>query len=51
LVGGSEQNRIRQYLLPFGSDCFMFSFIKLALFSSFCLGVKFGLLHHEKNTG
>ena len=45
-----EQNKFRQYLLPFSSECCMYWYIKLTLFLSFCVGVKFGVLHQEKKT-
>jgi len=43
------QDRFRQYLLPFSSECCMYSAIELTLLLSFCVGVKFGVLHQEKN--
>jgi hypothetical protein len=43
------QDRFRQYLLPFSSECCMHSSVKLTLFLSFCVGVKFGVLGEEKN--
>jgi hypothetical protein len=36
-------------LVPFSSECCMYWPIKLTLFLSFCVGVKFGVLHEEKN--
>jgi len=45
-----EQDRFRQYLLPFSSQCCTYSSIKLKLFLSYCVGVKFGVLCQEKNT-
>jgi len=45
-----EQNRFRQYLQPFSSDCSMFSSTKLTLFLLFFVGVKLGLLHQDKNS-
>ena len=42
-----EQDSRRHYLLPFSSECFTFSSVKL---TSFCVGVKFGVLCQEKNT-
>jgi len=45
-----EQDRFRQYLLPFSSECCMFTAIGLTFFLSFFVGVKFGALHQEKNT-
>jgi hypothetical protein len=40
----------RQYLLPFSSDCCMFPSIKLTLFLSFSVHLKFVVLSQEKNT-
>jgi hypothetical protein len=36
-------------LVPFSSECCMYWSLKLTLFLSFCVGVKFGVLHEEKN--
>lgn len=47
----SKNDRFRLYLLPFCSECFIFSFFKFTLFLWFCVGVKFDFLHQEKNTG
>jgi len=47
ILGKKEQGRFRQYLLPFSAVCCMFSSIKLTLFLSFCVGVKFGVLCQE----
>jgi len=49
-LGKKEQVRFRQYLLQFSSECCMYSSVKLTVFLSFCLVVKFGVLHQEKNT-
>ena len=49
-LGKKEQDSFRQYLLPFSSECCMYWYIKLTLFMSFCVGVKFGVLLQEKNT-
>ena len=46
----NDQVMFRHYLLPFSSECCMYSSVKLTLFVSFCVGVKFGVLHQEKNT-
>ena len=45
-----EQDRFRQYLLQFSSKCYMYWSIELTVLLSFCVGVKFGVLHQEKNT-
>jgi hypothetical protein len=45
-----EQDMFRQYLLPFSSECWMFSSMKVTLFLSFCVGAKFGAMYEEKNT-
>jgi len=45
--GDVKNNRFRQYLLPFSSECCMFSSIKLKLFLSFCVTVKLGVLCQE----
>jgi hypothetical protein len=45
-----EQNRFRKYLLPSSSECCTYSSIKLKLFLSYCVGVKFGVLRQEKHT-
>ena len=45
----NEQDRFRQYLLTFSSECCMYRYIKLTLFLSFCVGVKFGVLCQENN--
>ena len=50
ILGKKKQYMFRQYLLPFSSECCMYLSIKLILFLSFCVGVKFGVLHQEKNT-
>ena len=49
-LGKKWPNRFRQYLLQFGSECCMYWAIELTLLLSFCVGVKFGVLHQEKNT-
>jgi len=36
------------YLLPFSSECYIYSSVKVTLFQSFCVGVKFGVLCQEK---
>jgi hypothetical protein len=48
ILGCGKQNRVRQYLLPFSSEWFVFSFIELTLFLLFCVVVKFGLLRQEE---
>jgi len=45
---GVKNSRFRQYLLPFSSECCMFSSIKLKLFLSFCVAVKLGVLCQEE---
>jgi len=45
-----KQDRCMPYLLPFSSECYIYSSVKLTLFLSFCVGVKFGVLCQEKNT-
>jgi len=45
-----KQDRCMPYLLPFSSECFIYSSVKVTLFLSFCVGVKFGVLCQEKNT-
>ena len=45
----TEQDRFMQYLVPFSSECCMYWYIKLTLFVSFCVGLKFGVFRQEKN--
>jgi len=45
-----KQYRCLPYLLTFSSECCIYSSVKLTLFLSFCVGVKFGVLSQEKNT-
>ena len=45
-----EQDKFRQYLLPFSSECCMYWYRNPTLLLSFCVGVKFGILHHQKST-
>ena len=45
-----EQDRFRQCLLPFSSECCMYWSVKLKLFLSYCVGVKFSVLRQKKNT-
>jgi len=39
-----KQNKCMPYLLPFSSECCIYPTVKLTLFLSFCVGVKFGVL-------
>ena len=52
ILGGGDvrNNTLRQYLLLFSSECFVFSSIKLTFFVLLYVGVKFGLLCQEKKT-
>jgi len=43
-------NRFMPYLLPFSSECCIYSSVNVTLSLSFCVGVKFGVLCQEKNT-
>ena len=49
-LGKKEKNRFRQYLLPFSSECCMYSSMKVTLFLSFFVDVKVSVLCQEKNT-
>ena len=42
-----ELDSFRQCLLPFSAECCMYWSIKLKLFLSYCVGVKFGVFHQE----
>jgi len=44
-----EQDSFMQYLLQCSSECCMYSAIELTLLLSFCVGVKFVVLHLKKN--
>jgi hypothetical protein len=44
------QDMFKQYLLPFSFECCMFPSVKLTLFLSFIVGLKFVVLSQEKNT-
>ena len=49
-VGAVKNKTLRQYLLLFSLECFMFSSVKLTLFLLFCVVMKFGMLCEVKKT-
>jgi hypothetical protein len=50
MIKKKERDRFRQNLLPFSSECCMYSSVKLTLFLSFSVGLKFVVLVQEKIT-